>query len=348
MSNEQDHRTGSLRRVLVITGVAAVAVVIVVYVGFLGAMSNMAHFDIPVVDAVTATTPGSTSQQLRFTTTTIEPRLTTTAATTTTTTSAPTTTAAATTTSTLPPVGGLEAGLFCRDLNAFGYHYAAAVTYWTREGSPDRMDADRNGIPCETVYPAADVLAFWGDPLPTTTQPPTDTTTVRAVVNWIQAGIDAAFAQSDPPDSILGPSQLDCADAGSIRVGGVLSCMLWTNHDRDFEFEDAGVTIYVLDTEGRAAWSAGTDGPGSTEELQSAHARVPSGLFCRDLLNPDVSAHPFSAFGRPPTSGFFWSLVYWSLEGEPDRMDADRNGIPCETLYDASDVASVLAGGPTP
>jgi hypothetical protein len=32
------------------------------------------------------------------------------------------------------------------------------------------MDADRNGIPCETVYPSADVLAFWGDPLPTTTQ----------------------------------------------------------------------------------------------------------------------------------------------------------------------------------
>ena len=33
------------------------------------------------------------------------------------------------------------------------------------------MDADRNGIPCETVYSGADVLAFWGDALPTTTVP---------------------------------------------------------------------------------------------------------------------------------------------------------------------------------
>ena len=63
----------------------------------------------------------------------------------------------------------VQAGLFCRDLFALGYDYASAVAYWVREGSPDRMDADRNGIPCETVYPVADVLAFWGDPLPTTT-----------------------------------------------------------------------------------------------------------------------------------------------------------------------------------
>jgi hypothetical protein len=50
-----------------------------------------------------------------------------------------------------------------------GYDYTDAVTYWVRDGSPDRMDADRNGIPCETVYAEAEVLAFWGDPLPTTT-----------------------------------------------------------------------------------------------------------------------------------------------------------------------------------
>lgn len=83
------------------------------------------------------------------------------------TTTVPTTTAAPTTTTSLPPVAGLEAGLFCRDLHAGGHDYESAVMYWAREGNPDRMDADRNGIPCETVYPAADVLAFWGSPLPT-------------------------------------------------------------------------------------------------------------------------------------------------------------------------------------
>jgi hypothetical protein len=63
-------------------------------------------------------------------------------------------------------------------------------------------------------------------------------------------------------------------------------------------------------------------------------------------MSPDVEAFPFDGYGRPAESAFFWSLVYWSLEGEPDRMDADRNGIPCETLFDPDVVSDVLAGGP--
>jgi len=106
--------------------------------------------------------PGDST--LATVTTTTVAESTTTAATTTV---APTTT---TTTTTLAPVTDVAAGMFCRDLVAFGYGYADAVTYSVKEGSPDRMDADRNGIPCETVYASADVLAFWGDPLPTTTQ----------------------------------------------------------------------------------------------------------------------------------------------------------------------------------
>jgi hypothetical protein len=86
-----------------------------------------------------------------------------------TTVSSTTTTLPTTTTSTLPPLASLSAGLFCRDLAAMGYDYTAAVSYWTSEGSPDRMDADRNGIPCETVYSHSDVAALWGDRLPTTT-----------------------------------------------------------------------------------------------------------------------------------------------------------------------------------
>ena len=58
--------------------------------------------------------------------------------------------------------GGLPSGLFCRDLYARGYNYGQAVDYWFSEGAPDRMDEDLNGIPCETVYPGAEVSAFWG------------------------------------------------------------------------------------------------------------------------------------------------------------------------------------------
>lgn len=72
----------------------------------------------------------------------------------------------ASTTSALPPIDRAESGLSCRDLYAIGYSYPDAAIYWMEEGSPDRMDTDRNGIPCETVYPRTDVVGFWGEPLP--------------------------------------------------------------------------------------------------------------------------------------------------------------------------------------
>ena len=59
-------------------------------------------------------------------------------------------------------VQDLPSGLYCRDLAAMGYSYADAVGYWNVWGQPDRMDEDLNGYPCETVYPASDVIAYWG------------------------------------------------------------------------------------------------------------------------------------------------------------------------------------------
>ncbi len=61
----------------------------------------------------------------------------------------------------LPDSGYLSPGLYCRDLYARGVSYPDAVAYWWSEGSPDRMDIDFNGIPCETVYPVYDVDLFW-------------------------------------------------------------------------------------------------------------------------------------------------------------------------------------------
>ncbi len=123
---------------------------------------------------------------------------------------------------TQPPGPGLATGLFCRDLFDLGFGYDDAAAYWVREGRPDRMDADRNGIPCETVYSSSLMDIFF--------QP-------------------------------------------------------------------------VLSVE-------------------------PTGLFCRDLAD----------------RGWWFSdaLAYWIAEGAPDRMDADRNGIPCETIYPAAQIDEVL------
>ena len=152
--------------------------------------------------------------------------------------------------------------------------------------------------------------------------------TVEEVVAWI----DANYPGSAPV----------CDDTGRVDVGGVFAC---DGPLPDTAVERGAMVIYVLDESGRSAWSGGTDIPGSTDSLLADYDRVPKGLFCRDLLDPETDAYPFRQLGTPATD-FFWSLVYWSLEGEPDRMDADQNGVPCETLYDSAVVSNVLAGGP--
>jgi hypothetical protein len=60
------------------------------------------------------------------------------------------------------PVTSLPAGLYCRNLKARGYSYGEAVQYWRYWDEPDNMDADLNGIPCETVYSAAEVRRYFG------------------------------------------------------------------------------------------------------------------------------------------------------------------------------------------
>lgn len=168
--------------------------------------------------------------------------------------------------------------------------------------------------------------------------------TVDAVMATIQAHFDEDFARGTPPPGVTGPTVLICTDSGSIDVGGVLGCGTRTPTEPGAEVEDGNVVAYVLDASGRVAFDGATDIPGSTEGLLADYQRVPKGLFCRDLLDPDVDAYPFRQLSTPAVN-FFWSLIYWSLEGRPDRMDADQDGVPCETLYESDVVAEVLAGG---
>ncbi|MCP4958773.1 MAG: DUF3160 domain-containing protein [Actinomycetia bacterium] len=119
-------------------------------------------------------------------------------------------------------ITGLESGLFCRDLAAMGHGAWVAVPYWLAEGAPERMDADGNGIPCETVF-----------------------------VEDIEHILDAAIGE-------------------------------------------------------------------------------PTGLRCADLNLPD------------DYSGYERAVAYWMLEGAPDLMDADGNGIPCETAFSEATVKEYL------
>jgi hypothetical protein len=181
----------------------------------------------------------------------------------------------------------------------------------------------------------------------TTSTSPTSTTApesveVATVVSWIQQRLDDEFARSDPPEGVLGAIQLECDDTNTIKVGGVLACRGVPQSDPDFPLDPVGVVIYVLDVSGRAAFLSGTDLPDTTAALREAYEQAEKGLFCRDLLSPGTEGGLFNGSGRPPEDAFLMALVYWSLEGEPDRMDADGNGIPCETLYDAEVIDRVL------
>jgi hypothetical protein len=160
--------------------------------------------------------------------------------------------------------------------------------------------------------------------------------------------MDNWFDRTEPPEGVTGAYQLECLDSGPIAVGGVFACTGVPQTEPGFQLDPTGVVVYVLDESGTAAWTAGTDIPGTTEQLLEAYEAAPKGLFCRDLREPQ-NANPFDdGASRPDEDAFFWSLVYWSLEGEPARMDEDGDGVPCEALFDAGMISTVLEGGPVP
>lgn len=72
-----------------------------------------------------------------------------------------------TTESGLPPVARLAAGLSCLELRERGYDFAAADRYWSAQGRPGAMDADANGIPCETRFDTSEIRAVYGSRMDT-------------------------------------------------------------------------------------------------------------------------------------------------------------------------------------
>jgi hypothetical protein len=170
-----------------------------------------------------------------------------------------------------------------------------------------------------------------------------DTVPIETVVAGIHAWLDDHFEVSE---GVLGPYQLECRETGSVEIGDVLACVGTPQTEPDFPLDPVGVVIYVLDESGTAAWTYGTDVPDSTQGLAEIFEQTASDLSCDDLMSPDVAAGLFSGVGRPPEDAYFWSLVYWSLAGEPARMDAEGDGIPCEEIHALEVIAAVLDGGP--
>jgi hypothetical protein len=172
--------------------------------------------------------------------------------------------------------------------------------------------------------------------------------TVESVVAATQAMLDEEFAANpDPPPEVLGAVEISCDRTGAVGAGDVLACTGTPRTEPGFDLDPVGILLAILDDAGNAAWATGTDLPDNNAALGRLAGSATPGLFCRDLVDPDAQAVTgfFDATTTNESFGYFLSVVYWFLEGRPDRMDEDGNGIPCETVHDAAVVAAIWNGG---
>lgn len=178
-------------------------------------------------------------------------------------------------------------------------------------------------------------------PSPTTTTVATTTTTtvaprgggeipLAAVVASVEAEYQTwwEYYQPDPPRGIAGPVDLACDHEIGLGFGDVVICEAVPLEERENWPEPFLIVILLT----------GDDGSIKHVEdrgIAAAYAAAPSGQFCRDLIASESEL-----------SSYFGAVAYWFREGRPDRMDADRDGIPCETVYPLWDIASFWAGSP--
>lgn len=133
------------------------------------------------------------------------------------------------------------------------------------------------------------------------------------------------------------PGEAGCQARGELSDWQVLSCTY--NPVPAAEF--GPIYLVMLDNR-RYAWAVG-----GCCDSSPAVEYYPSGLLCRDLLEPPPGFEP----GRwqPELDHLTYGLAvwYWVAEGRPERMDADGNGIPCETVYPKEDVDRYWASART-
>jgi hypothetical protein len=175
----------------------------------------------------------------------------------------------------------------------------------------------------------------------TTTIPPTTAATVGAsladVVAGVQAELQAQFELTGPPPGVDGPFVVTCPDAESTpaRSGDVFACV--GVPQADIELDEPGVVLVVVADDGTARWIAGTDLPSDASSLTALWEQEAGLHFCRELAEEG---------GALFSVGYTGAVAYWFLEGRPERMDADLDGVPCETVFPHDELAAFWSGLP--
>lgn len=91
---------------------------------------------------------------------------------------------------------------------------------------------------------------------------------------------------------------------------------------------DSGVLVSLLMIDDAGGYRAvvATDGVASTGT--EVRRELGDEAFCRDI-NEALTNNPSLGWQLPMAA-----LSYWLDQGRPERMDASRNGIPCQTVFD--------------
>jgi hypothetical protein len=154
----------------------------------------------------------------------------------------------------------------------------------------------------------------------TTAAPPAEP---RTVADLEQALTDE-ISSADPPN----PGRATCEASGTLTDWQPITCSFEADEPQEY----GPIYVSIL-SGGRFAWSRGECcGGGALPE------DYPPGLMCRDLVQPSSTLPPDRY--RPGSDSLSYGLAvfYWLTEGRPERMDADGNGRPCETVYPADEV----------
>src|SRR5687768_12508103 len=108
-------------------------------------------------------------------------------------------------------------------------------------------------------------------------------------------------------------------DAKVRRKGKIVACNAHPKDTGDQQLDDLTLVVLILDRRRGYAFDYGTGNPTTRRQIRNEYGE---GKFCRDLKEA----------GAP----YFYAVMYWFAEDRPGRMDADSDGIPCETVYRAT------------
>lgn len=165
-----------------------------------------------------------------------------------------------------------------------------------------------------TVAPAPGSEATEPASVSTTTVVVTATSKDASTTSTTATTTTAATADDSPAapewESVF-EAGMECRDFVEMDLGYEAALGYWFVQGRP-QYMDADGDDIPCEEEAFTAWLP-IVGDG-------ADAQYPHGLYCRDIVS-DPWVSPRAAF------------LYWLIEGSPDRMDADHDGIPCETVF---------------